>query len=160
MWLLGFIPDSILTWLVHAILGIGVVLFIAGTILGKFLGPGAQVARPLGALLILAGVYFEGGLQNELHWRAEVQRQQAEIERINAAAQEITVKVETKYIDRIKVVKEKQDAIIQKVPEYITAQHDADCIIPDGFRLLHDAAAKNQLPETTSVSDDSTRREP
>lgn len=160
MWLLGFVPDSILTWLIHATLLIGIVLLIAGTLLGKILGPGAQLARPVGALLIIVGVYFEGGLQNELHWRAEVERQTAEVERINAAAQQITKEVEIQYVDRIKVVKEKTNAIIQKIPEYITEKHDADCVIPDGFRVLYNAAAKNQLPEPTSVPDDSTTGNP
>ena len=160
MWLLSFIPDSILALFVHATVVAGAVLLIGGSLLGKFLGPGAQFAKPIGLLLLLAGIYFEGGLQNEQHWRAEVERQNAEIARLNAAAQEITKEVETKYVERIKLVKGKTDVIIQKVPEYITEKHDADCVIPDGFRLLHDAAAKNELPKTTTESDGAATGQP
>lgn len=160
MWLLSFIPDSIITWFVHAFVIAGLVLLIGGVVLGRFLGPVAQFSKPIGLLLLLGGIYFEGGLQNEMHWRAEVEKQNAEIVRLNAAAQEVTKEVEIKYVDRIKVVKEKQNAIIQKVPEYITEKHDADCSIPDGFRVLYNAAAKNQLPETTSNPDGGTSGTP
>ena len=153
MWLLSFIPDAVIALFVHAITIAGLVLLVGGTVLSRFLGPIAQFSKPIGLLLLLGGIYFEGGLQNEMHWRAEVEKQNAEIARLNAAAQEVTTVVETKYIERIKTVKGKTDVIIKKVQEYITKNDDAGCTIPDNFRLLYNAAAKNELPETTGEFD-------
>lgn len=156
MWLLSFIPDSIIALFVHAITIIGFVLLFGGVLLGRFLGPMAEFSKPIGLALLLGGIYFEGGLQNEMHWRAEVEKQNAEIARLNEAASTITTQVETKYVDRIKIVKGKTDVIIKKIPEYITSDHDAACTIPESFRLLYNAAAKNQLPETTGEPNGTT----
>ncbi len=35
---------------------------------------------------------------------------------------------------------------IEKVPVYVTAKDDAACVLPDGFVLLHDAAAAGRDP--------------
>jgi hypothetical protein len=40
--------------------------------------------------------------------------------------------------DRIRVVTQ---TLIQKVPVYVTAQADSQCVVPAGFVRLHDAAA-------------------
>ena len=156
MWLLNFIPDSTIALFIHSIVGMGAGLLVIGFLMSRILGIYAALARILGVLLLVAGVYFEGGLQNELYWREQVRLQQEEVARINAEAKQITERVETKYIERIKVVKEKTDAIIQKVPEYITKEHDAACVVPDSVRMLLNAAAKNELPNTAGQSDETT----
>lgn len=156
MWLLNFIPDTIIAAFIHGIVGVGAALLIAGIVFGRLLGGSSALFKLMGGLLLIAGIYFEGGLQNELYWREQVRLQQEEVARINAEAKQITERVETKYIERIKVVKEKTDAIIQKVPEYITKEHDAACAIPDSVRVLLNAAAKNELPNTASQPDEAT----
>lgn len=156
MWLLNFIPDSTIALFIHSIVGMGAGLLVIGFLMSRILGIYAALARILGVLLLVAGVYFEGGLQNELYWREQVRLQQEEVARLNAAAADITAKVETKYVERIKVVKGKTDVIIEKVPEYITKEHDSACDIPDSFRVLYNAAVKNELPKAASVPDGTT----
>lgn len=62
------------------------------------------------------------------------------------------VKIETKYVDRIKEVKVKGDTIVQKIPVYI----ESDVMLPAGFRVLHDSAATGNDPtgiaDATSIS--------
>lgn len=156
MWLLSFIPDSIIALFVHSVVALGAGLLVLGFLMARVLGTYATLARVFGVLILVAGIYFEGGLQNELHWRAEIEKQNAEIARLNEAAANITTQVETKYVDRIKIVKGKTNVIIEKIPEYITKNDDANCTIPDSFRVLYNAAAKNELPEATGKPDGAT----
>lgn len=71
-------------------------------------------------------------------WDAAVERGKAELEILKAGQGKITVKTETVYIDRIKVIHEKGQTLIQRIPALVPA--DA-CLLPAGFRLLHDQAA-------------------
>jgi hypothetical protein len=59
---------------------------------------------------------------------------------------EATVQVVTQYVDRIQVVREKGDTLIQEVPVYVPVQADAACTVHRGFVSLHDAAAAGELP--------------
>lgn len=53
------------------------------------------------------------------------------------------VQVVTQYVDRVRVVREKGDAIIKEVPVYVDREADRACVVPVGFVRLHDAAAAN-----------------
>ena len=66
---------------------------------------------------------------------------------------EVTVKVITKYVDRIQTIREQGAAIIKEVPVYVTKEDDARCAVPGGFVRLHDAAATNTVPGPARISD-------
>lgn len=69
---------------------------------------------------------------------------------------EITERVVTKYVDRIQIVKQKGDTLIQRIPTYITRNDDANCTIPDSFRVLWNQANRGDDGETTGTTDEST----
>lgn len=66
----------------------------------------------------------------------------------------ITTQVETKYVDRIQVVKEKGDTIIQKVPTYVTVKDDSACVVNAGFVRLWNSSNGMQVPSAASSADD------
>ena len=70
-----------------------------------------------------------------------------------ASGRHATVKVVTKYVDRVRLMREKGDTIIKEVPVYVPAQADAACTVNRGFVRLHDAAAAGELPTSTGDSD-------
>jgi hypothetical protein len=55
----------------------------------------------------------------------------------------LNVQTVTQYVDRVRVVREKGDTIIQEVPVYVDREADRACTVPVGFVRLHDAAAAN-----------------
>ena len=152
MWFLSFIPDSWIHLAIHGITIAGTVLFVLGSLASRLplLGGNARPFKWLGAVLLLVGVFFEGGIGNEMSWRARVAQQEAEIARLEAASKNASTKIVTKYIERTKVVKEKNDAIRTQVTKYITKEADASCTIPRTAIVLHDAAAKNVVPDATT----------
>lgn len=154
MWLLSFIPDSILLAFVNAIFYLGVIFTVLGFVLRiPALATYRLIFQVVGVIALGAGLYFKGGYEVESQWRARVQEQQAEIERLRAAQAEVNTKVVTEYIETVKTIKGKTNVIIEKVPEYISVKDDAGCTIPDGVRVLLNAAAKNELPQSTRGTD-------
>lgn len=69
---------------------------------------------------------------------------------IIAQQAKVTERVVTKYVDRIKVIRERGATIVREVPIYVPS--DA-APLPGGFRLLHDAAALGAVPDAAGIPD-------
>lgn len=140
MWLIDFIPPALL----HIITVAGVI----GTLVGVFLPllPHRTLVQLVSVLLLVFGIYIEGGLTEKAKWQQKVDKQNVKIAELSANANKVTIHVLTRYIDRVKVVKEKGDVIIKEVTKYVPKSADDACTINTGFVLLHNAAAKNEFP--------------
>jgi hypothetical protein len=153
MWMLNFIPD----WILHLVaLGSLSLLFISFLVSGLIPVQFRLPAQILGVVLVTGSVWLEGGLYNQANWQDQIAAQKQEIARLYAASKEVTIKTVNKYIERTRIVKEKADVIVKEIPKYITQEHDSKCAIPVAAIVLHDAAAKNELPDTARLADDRT----
>lgn len=85
-------------------------------------------------------------------WAASVERGKRELARREELRAKITVKTETVYVDRIRVVREKGQTLIQRIPAMVPA--DA-CLLPAGWRLSHNHAAAGTVPDPASGPDGS-----
>lgn len=98
-----------------------------------------------------AARYDAGKAKVQAEWDASVERGRAEVERLRTEAGKVTVKTETVYVDRIKTIREKGDAIVREVPVFVPA---GAAELPGGFRLLHDAAASGvAIPAAAGIAD-------
>ncbi len=111
----------------------------------------------VGLALMAAGLWYghlrykAGEASTQVKWDKAIAAGQVELARLKAEAGKITVKTETVYVDRIKTIREKGDAIVREVPVFVPA---GACTLPGGFRLLHDAAAGGQsLPDRAGIAD-------
>ena len=78
MWFLSFIPDWLLTWIIHGAVIVGLFLTFGGSLLKNLpiIGPYASMSNQIGSIILLIGVFFEGGLGVEMmnrHKIAELQ---------------------------------------------------------------------------------------
>ena len=95
--------------------------------------------------------YAAGQANVQAKWDKSVERGRKEVERLRAEAGKITVRTEVQYIDRVKVIREKGDAIVREVPVFVPAGSPD---LPGGFRLLHDAAAAaGPVPDAAGIPD-------
>ena len=97
---------------------------------------------------------MEGGVSNQERWEAKVAEVKLELAKKETASAEATVKVVTKYVTKVEVVKEKGDTIVKEIPKLISASADDACVIPNGFVLLHNSAAKNEVPDTSGTANE------
>jgi apolipoprotein N-acyltransferase len=146
MWLLSFVPD----WIFYGLALASFVALILATFLKviPFIGKYAIPIQLLSFVILLVSVFLCGGLANEASWQLKVAETNAEIAELKAKSEKVSTKVVTKYIDRIQVVKEKGNEIVK----YINKESDTKCELPNSFVVLHDAAAKNELPDSTRAS--------
>ena len=105
-----------------------------------------------GVVLIGLG-WIKGASHGQAQWDAATAAQQHAQAQAQIRQAEATGQVVTQYVDRIQVVREKGDTLIQEVPVYVPIQADAACTVHRGFVSLHDAAAAGELPEPARDAD-------
>ena len=139
-------------------MGIGAALFVFGsfTVFLPLVKGWGMVAKTAGTLLLIGSVYLYGGYGTEMKWRAEAAKLKADMDRKVALSEKKSKQIVTKYVVQTKVIKEKGDAI-KKLSQHVK-EADAKCIVPKSFVLLHDSAAKNEVPDTSAGVDGSASR--
>lgn len=74
-----------------------------------------------------------------------------QIKTMEKKAAETTTSIITKYVDKVKVVREQGSVVIREVPVYVTKEADSNCPIPNGWVFIHDKAASGtnqaRIPE-------------
>ncbi len=147
MWFLSFIPDNLLEIIVHAVLAAGIIGSIVGIISSKipFISNYGIFIKIFGGILLIAGVFFEGSFQTEKIWRDQVAKLEEQIKISEEKAKEINETVVVEYKDRVKVVKDTQVVIQEKIKE-VEKVVDSKCeVSPEAIKILN-AAAKNTKP--------------
>lgn len=102
--------------------------------------------RLLFALVLAGGGFLAGWRVHD--WKDGAAEARAALNTVRvgqrnaAVAQAVAVKQQAAQ-DRVRTV---THTIVREVPRYVTIQADAGCVVPDGFRLLHDAAAAGVPP--------------
>ena len=147
MWMLWWVPDSFLTWAIHAILIGGAV----GTFLSFFLlhrivrwfpalAPWHLLIQIVSVALLVGGVYFKGGYDTEASWRAKVAEAEAKIAAAEVKSKETNVVIKKVYVDRVKKVKELQIVYKDRIKE-VEKVIDAECkVAPEAISILNDSA--------------------
>ena len=80
-WMIGLVPDAVLSGLYWLIIAAGVTGVLAGW-LGKwipFYGNYVKILQPVGIVLLVLGVWLRGGYDTEMAWRAKVAEAEARV---------------------------------------------------------------------------------
>lgn len=97
--------------------------------------------------------WLKGAGHVQAQWDAASATQQLAQTQAQTRQAQATVQVVTQYVDRIQIVREKGDTLIQEIPVYVPVQADAACTVRRGFVSLHDAAAAGELPTALGDAD-------
>lgn len=150
MWMLHFLPDSFIQFIVHAILIAGIIgcflsFFVINRILMAFpfLSQYVNVAQIVSAIALVAGVYLEGGYSTEMQWRERVREMEAKVAKAEQESKEANDKLDNKSAEKVKVIKEKAVVVKQYIDREVT-KYDNTCPIPAPVVKAHNAAAKNE----------------
>ena len=151
MWMLSFVPDSLLYWIVNTILVIGAIgsflsFFVLHKILNKFpaLAPYHLLIQIVSIVLLVAGVYLKGGYGVEMAWRERVADLEAKIKVAEEQSSTANDQIRTVVKEKIKVVKEVQVVVQERIKE-VEKKIDAECKVDsEAINIINDAA-KNQV---------------
>jgi thiol:disulfide interchange protein len=142
MWLLNFIPDAVIVLAIHLTTAVGLLSLILGSVAGfiPWLKAQAGLLKIVGVIILLIGVYFQGGIGVELSWRERARALEEQIAAAEQKSGESNVIVQTKYLDRVKVVKQTQEVMVEKIRE-VEKLVDAKCdVAPEAIIILNEAA--------------------
>lgn len=154
MWLLHFLPDSFLQFIVHAILVAGIIgvflsFFVINKILRAFpmLSQYVNIAQIVSAITLAAGIYFEGGYSSEMQWRARVAEVEAKVKVAEEQSKQANDKLEEKSVEKIKVIKGKEIIVKQFIDREIVKYdvkfaEGGQCEIPKEFIAAHNQSAE------------------
>lgn len=155
LWLFNYIP----TFFIYIAFAIGVVLYlfsematmrIAQIVTSSYLTP--ALMRLIGVLLMGSSIFFLGISFSDAQFKKELNKKNQEIAKINESAKDITVQTEIKYVYRDKIIKEKGDEIIK----YVNTKNDSDCNLHNSTIELLNSAAKNNLPDPTRATNETS----
>ena len=99
---------------------------------------------------LIAFGFVKGQANTQIKWDKSVIQQKELASQIKQDQADATVQVITQYVDRIQVVKQHKNTLINEVTRYVQADTPD---LPTGFRLLHDAAATGRNVGSTGSAD-------
>ena len=143
MWMLSFVPDEILYLVVIGIMFTGIALY-ALSFFTRFIPPlipYSGIARILGTIILVGGIYFYGSYSTEMEWRAKVAELEAKVVIAEQKSTEANAKIQTVVKEKIKYVKETR-VVIQEHIKTVEAKIDSMCkVAPEAIDILNEAAA-------------------
>jgi hypothetical protein len=151
MWILHLLPDALIAWIVNSILIAGTVTTVAGFFVRfiPFVNTYRIPVQVAGILLLIAGVYFEGGYTTEMAWRERVAEVEAKLHIAEKQSAEVNTEIITRTVTQNKIVRERGDDIIKYVDREVVKNQEVvrfveNCPIPDIIINTHNAAALNK----------------
>jgi len=152
MWMLSFIPDSFLLWVVNVILLIGIVgsllsFFLLHRIVRWFpaLAPYHLLIQIISIALLVAGVYFRGGYDTEASWREKLRVAEEKAKIAEEQAKVVNEKIVIQYRDRVKTVKENVIVYQDKIKEVEKIINQECKVAPEAIDILNNAAKNKKM---------------
>ena len=148
MFLLSFIPDALIQLVVNGVLIAGIIGCVVSFFFGFFVRwmpwiiPYRMLLQIVGLVLLIAGVYFKGGVGVEMEWRERVQKAQEAVRVAEEKAKEANVALEAEQKKKQKVITDTKVVIKEKIVEKEKII-DAECKVPKEAVEILNEAAKN-----------------
>ena len=146
MWFLSFIPDWILQWAIHGLVILGLVLTFIGSLVRfvPIIQPYALVGRQLGIVLLVIGVFFEGGYATEMSYRARIAEMQTKIKEAEVKSAKANEKLAAEVSKNKELIKEK----VNRNAKDIEAKREAinaECKLSDDAWVLYNRAIEPKI---------------
>ena len=130
MWMFNLMPD----WFYHLIVILSILGLIVASVL-KFVPFVSTYRLPIqviSTLLLVFGVWMEGGIVNEAKWEARVKELEEKVKIAEEKSTEKNVEIQEKVVTQTKVVKEKGRDIIQYIDREVVKKEEVVKFIENG----------------------------
>ena len=146
MWVLNFLPDWILQWAIHGLVIVGLVLTFVGSLIRfiPVIQPYAMVGKQIGIVLLIVGVFFEGGYATEMSWRAKVNELQAKIKEAEIKSVQANEKLANQVSKNKELIKEKVNQNAKDI-EAKREAINAECKLSDDAWMLYNRAIEPKI---------------
>lgn len=143
MFILQYLPDSVILWFCNGLLVSGVALTVTAFFIKTLplINQYRMPAQVLGIVLLVVGVYLRGGLAVEETWRERVAKLEAQIVVAQAASRDASVKIETRVLKKTEYITQRGRDIVEYVDREVV-KYNNTCVIPNTFIQAHNRAAE------------------
>jgi len=150
-WMLQLIPDSIFVWITYLLFAAGLILYVASKLVSwiPLMGRYRLPAELVGVVALVIAGYFYGGIS----YREQIAEMKEKVRIAEEKSQQVNTVIETKVVEKIKVVKENVYINREIIKEVAGKQLDAQCTLPRSTISLHDSASRNEVPERSAAVD-------
>ena len=154
-WILSLLPESIFILIYCVMLLAGAVLYVASKLVTwiPMMGQYRLPAEIVGVVLLVIGAYFYGGHGVQQAWLERVAELEAKVKIAEEKSQKVNTVIETKVVEKIKVVKENVYVNREIIKEVAGKQIDASCSLPKSTVSLHDSASRNEVAGRAAATD-------
>jgi uncharacterized membrane protein (DUF106 family) len=145
MWILSILPDAA----IHIIFGLGILGTIAGFVLGfiPFVKTYQFAIQICSIVVLVFGVYLEGGLADYKEWELKVKEMEAKMAQAEAQSANKNIEIQEKIVEKTKVIREKGKDIIKYVDKEVIKKEEVikyieNCPVPKEIINLHNQATE------------------
>jgi hypothetical protein len=145
MWILSILPDAA----IHLIFILGILGTIAGFVLGfiPFVKTYQFAIQICSIVILVFGVYLEGGLAENKEWELRVKEMEAKVAKAEAQSANKNIEIQEKIVEKTKVIREKGKDIIQYIDKEVVKKEEVikyieNCPVPKEFIDLHNQATE------------------
>ncbi len=155
MWILHFLPDGLLAFVINSILVVGftstiLTLFVINKLLLWFpaIAGYYRILQAAAVAVFLIGVYLKGGYSTEMRWREQVAEMQQRVDEAQAQAVATNKIIVENTNAKVKYIKGRTEYITQYIDKEIV-KYDTkflpggQCEIPREFIKAHNDAAES-----------------
>ena len=145
MWILSILPDAA----IHIIFGLGILGTLAGFVLGfiPFVKTYQFAIQICSIIVLVFGVYLEGGLADYKEWELKVKEMEAKVAQAEAQSANKNVEIQEKIVEKTKIIRERGRDIIQYIDKEVIKKEEIikyieNCPVPKEIIDLHNQAAE------------------
>jgi len=145
MWILSILPDAA----IHIIFGLGILGTIAGFVLGfiPFVKTYQFAIQICSIVVLVFGVYLEGGLADYKEWELKVKEMEAQVAKAEAQSANKNVEIQEKIVEKTKVIREKGRDVIKYIDKEVVKKEEVikyieNCPVPKEIIDLHNQATE------------------
>ena len=145
MWILSILPDAV----IHIIFGLGILGTIAGFVLGfiPFVKTYQFAIQICSIIVLVFGVYLEGGLADYKEWELRVKEMEAKVAQAEAQSANKNIEIQEKIVEKTKVIREKGKDIVKYIDKEVIKKEEVikyieNCPVPKEIIDLHNQATE------------------
>lgn len=152
MWLLNFLPDSFLKYIVLGIVIVGAVSFALGLITRwvPFMSRYALAARAFGLVLLIPGMYLWGGYGVEMEYRAQIKAMEERIAIAEEKSKQENIKIVKEIEIKTEIIKQDTDETLYLI-EQMKKQINANCQITPEIIDIYNQGVTGETPLSDDV---------
>jgi hypothetical protein len=149
--LFDLISSQIIIWAAHFFVIAGIVVYVAG----RFAGVYKVFAIPAAVAIFIVGIFLQGLVHGSSSLLKQIKEMEEKVKVAEQQSAQVNTVIQTRVVERVKVVKENTDANVQIVEKVVT-KYDNLCTLSNAAVSVHNSASQNQVSRSTGSAVEGT----